>query len=308
MAAPRPIGTALRNLLPYLRFYFRNPVGAAQELTARRDMGLAVVLLCIQIIVGGLLLFAFVGAYLNNLLIILLLPMFISIWPLIGDSLDSLGNVDVDLGGVPEMVEIKLYASFPVSLLFGALAAAAAIAVFVVIAFAVSRISGSNCSFRDVLAVSAAHTPIVTALLLLSFLFFLFFAPLGAVFLALAVLAWMMLAIPALQTLIPGAPRSKFLICTIAGVLAALLIGGWAVYAIGSAAVGPATIEVNKRAYTVEEMRVRLGKAADAAADKIGEMREKIESMTAEARKLLTLIDDYNLDIIALIDLLSLLM
>lgn len=143
-------------------------------------------------------------------------------------------------------------------MIFGILAAAAAIAIFVVIVFAVSKIIGSNCSIQDAVVAAAAHTPIVTALMLVSFLFFLFFMPLGVIFLVIAMLAWMVLAIPTLQALAPNASQNRFWVCAIAGILAALLIGGFAAYSIGSVAVGSATYRDGKETYTIKEMREEL--------------------------------------------------
>ena len=45
---------------------------------------------------------------------------------------------------------------------------------------------------------------------------------------------------------------------SLAGVLAALLIGGFAAYSIGSVAVGSATYRDGKETYTIKEMREEL--------------------------------------------------
>ena len=105
---------------------------------------------------------------------------------------------------------------------------------------------------------AAAHSPIVTALLLLSFLFFLFFLPLGVLFLTLAMLAWMVLAVPTFQALAPNASQGRFWACAIAGVLAALLIGGWAAYTLGSMPVEHAAYRIDGKTYTVKDLRNQL--------------------------------------------------
>ena len=260
-AAPNPAGAAFKNLLPYLKSYIKAPMSTAQDLAARKDMIFAAVLLGIQIIVGGLLVFAMVGSYLKNIAIVILGPAVFLARPFIGGSvMDDLSDALEDM---VEDLDFKVSASIPMSLIFGILAAAIAIAFFVLVAFAISKISGSSSSIQDVVVASAAHSPIVTALLLLSFIFFLFFMPLGVIFLVFSILAWMVLAIPTLQVLAPNAPQSKFWCSAIVGVLLTLLVGGWLSYTVGSMAVEHATIKVDRESMTVKEMQEELEDSID---------------------------------------------
>ena len=254
-AGANPVVAALQKILPYLKSYVSAPMSTAQGLMAQRDMTFAAVLLGIQVIVGGLLLFSFVGSYLNNLGGILGGALVFAMMPFLGGDLTDDFTKSMNRSFSMFGDEVKFSASIPMSLIFGILAAAAAIAVFVVVIFAVSKIVGSSCSIQDVVIASAAHSPLVTILLLASFLFFLFFMPLGMFFLLAAVLVCMVLAIPTLQALAPNAAQGKFWISTFVGILAALLIGGWAAYTIGSMAVGHATCRVDKETYTVDELR-----------------------------------------------------
>ena len=254
-AGPNPVGAAFQKLIPYLKTYIKVPVSAAQNLVAQKDMVLAAVMLCIQIIVSGLLLFSMVGSYLNHFGTVYAGTTAVVIKPFMGSDLteDLKDSLEKSFGYLGD--EAKLSASIPMSLIFGILAAAAAIAIFVLVVFAVSKIAGSNCSIQDAVISSAAHTPFVTILLLLSFICFLFSFQAGLFFLLASVLVWMVLAIPTLQVLAPNAPQGKFWICTIAGILAALLIGGLAAYNIGAMAVDHATCRINKETYTIKELR-----------------------------------------------------
>ena len=262
-AGPNSAGAAFQKLLPYIKSYIKAPVSTAQNLIAQKDIVFAAVMLCIQAIAGGLLLFSFVGAYLKNLGASLFAPLLVSFKLLSGGKVYSqVTDLADDLMEYLDF-DVKFSASFPMSLLFGILATVIAVAVFVLIAFAVCKIAGSNCSIRDVVIASAAHTPIVTALMLLSFLFFLFFMPLGVIFLVLAMMAWMILAIPTLLALAPTAAQDKFWICAIVGILATLLIGGWAAHSLGSAAVGCATCKIDRKKQTINEMREDVEDALD---------------------------------------------
>ena len=257
-AGPNPVVAALQKILPYLKSYVSAPISAAQDLVARKDMVFAAVLLCIQIIAGGLLPISLVSAYLNGFGTVYGGASAIVIQPFLG------GDITKDITKSTEKSfsmfgdEVKFSASIPMSLVFGILAAAVAIAIFVVIAFAVSKIAGSNCTIQDAVIASAAHSPLVTVLLLLSFLFCFFSLTLGLILLLVSVLAWMVLAIPTFQALAPNAPQNKFWISAFAGILAALMIGGWAAYTIGSMSVDHATCEMNDKTYTVEKLRKEL--------------------------------------------------
>ena len=211
-AGPNPFVIALKKILPYLQSYVKAPVSAAQNLISQKDLVFAGILLGIQAIVSGLALFGL---------------------------LQGLCNI---INGVAGILGAKMGASIPMSLIFGILASVAAMAIFIVIMFAVAKICGSGCTFMDAMVAAAAHTPFVSVLLLASFLLFLLFLPLGAIVFLAAMLAWITLAVPTAQALAPNAPQGKFWICVIVGVSLALLIGAWAATSLGGAAVGYMTV------------------------------------------------------------------
>ena len=266
-AAPKPAGAAFQKIVPYLKSYIKAPVSTAQGLIAQKDIVFAAIMLCIQAVAGGLLMFSFVGSYLKNLGAALLAPALVSFKLLSGGKVYSqITELAADLMDevADSELSVKFSASIPMSLIFGILAAVVAIAVFVLVAFAICRIVGSKCSIQDVAVAAAAHSPIVTVLLLVSFLFFLFFMPLGVCFLALAMLAWMILAVPTLLALAPSASQDKFWACTIVGILLTLLVGGFAVHTFGSMAVGHATVKVKgQKEQTINDLREDVEDALD---------------------------------------------
>ena len=232
--APNPFVTALQKLLPYLQSYIRTPVSAAQEMVAQRDMVFAGVLLGIQAIAAGLLLFGILQT--------------------VCGAISGLVVIGVLMGN-----GVSVSANFFICLIFGVLADAAAIAIYVVIVFALCKIMGLNCTIQNVATAAAAHTPFITILLLVSFILCLLALRLGLVVFAVTVLSWIVLTVPVLQTFAANPNQGKFWICTIVGVLAALLIGGWASTNLGAMAVGHITVKSGSESMTLNEMGRQLG-------------------------------------------------
>ena len=234
-AAPNPFVIALQKILPYLQSYVKSPVNAARDLVAQKDLIFAGVLLGIQAIATGLLLFGILQSVCG------------SISGLMGFTGVLLGN------------SVSVSANIFMCLIFGILAAAAAIAIYVLIVFAVSKIMGANCTIQDAATAAAAHTPFVTVLLLAGFILCLLVLWLGLVVFMVAMLSWIVLTIPTVQVLAGNSDQGKFWICSIVGVLAALLIGGWASTNLGAMAVGYITVKSGNESMTINEMGQQLG-------------------------------------------------
>ena len=232
-AAPNPFVIALQKILPYLKSYVKAPVSTAQSLIAQRDMVFAGVLLGIQAIASGLFLFGILQGLCNTI------------------------NMVSGIGGV------SFGASFFMSLIFGILAGAGAILVYVVLLFAMAKIVGSGCTFVDAMVASAAHVPFVCVLLLLSFLLLLLFMPLGLILYSASMVAWMMLTIPALQSLVSDSTKGKFWICLIVGLLLIQIIGAWVAFSLGSNAFGHMTVSAGGETHTFNELGRNIGDLLD---------------------------------------------
>ena len=233
-SGPNPVVLAFQKLLPYLKSYVKAPVSAAQELVAQKDMVFTGVLLGIQAIATGLLLFGILQSICGTLSSVM------------GFAGALTGN------------GVSVSANFFMCLIFGILAAAAAIAIYGLIVFAICKIMGLNCSIQDVAAAAAAHTPFVTVLLLVSFILCLLVLWLGLVVFLVTVLTWIVLTVPMLQTFAADPNQGKFWICTIVGVLAALLIGGWASTNLGAMAIGHITIKTGNESMTINQIGQQL--------------------------------------------------
>ena len=244
-AAPNPFVLALKKLLPYIQSYVKAPVSAAQEVRGQNNLIFAGILLGIQAIAAALCLFSLLSAVCGAL----------------GDliaGMMGLGGM-AGLGGLGALAGFSIGPSIPMTLIFGILAAAAAIIIHVAIVFVITKILGVNRSFPEALVICGAHSPFVTVLLLVAFILNFLYLPLAMIFFLAAMLTWIVLSVLTLQTLVPAASQGKFWICSIVGVLAALLIGGWASWFLGSQSIGHITINAAGQKITVNDAMKEAG-------------------------------------------------
>ena len=247
-ASPNPFVLALKKLLPYVQSYVKAPVSAAQEVLGQNDMIFACILLGIQAIVVALGLFSLLASICNTLGELITGLM----------GLGGLGGMG-GLGGLAALAGVSIGPSIPMTLIFGILAAAAAIIIHVAMVFVITKILGVNRSFPEALVICGAHSPFVTVLLLAAFILNFLYLPLAMIFFLAAMLAWIVLSVLSLQTLAPAAGQGKFWISSIVGVLAALLIGGWASWFLGSQSVGYITISAAGQSITINDAMKAAG-------------------------------------------------
>jgi hypothetical protein len=214
-AAPSPVAAAFRNLVPFCRSYLRSPTAAVRAALDQKDLLLPIFLLAFQAIATGLVIYALLTKVCLTLKALLLQLMGLS-------SLYWGGSSSLFSG----IAGPSISASFPLCLLFGILAAAIAIVVFVALIFAAAKLQKSTCTFQDAVIACGAHSPFVTTLLLLSFLLFFASIWVGLVLFVLAMLTWVILGVPTAQALTPDGEHGKFWMLYIAVVLVAVLIGG----------------------------------------------------------------------------------
>lgn len=208
--APSPVGSAFKNLLPFLKAYLRSPVKATRSAVAQNDIILAVILLCFQLIAAGLVMFSFLYKICST----------------VKDfALSAMGLAGLSGGFFGSGPSIS--PSFFLSLIYGILAAAIAIVIFGVLIFVIAKIVKTNCSIKDVLIACGANSMFVTVLLVVTFLLFFVSFTLGFIFFLLSMLTWICLGIPTVQALGTGTETGKFWISYIVVVLVALLAGGW---------------------------------------------------------------------------------
>ena len=84
-----------------------------------------------------------------------------------------------------------------------------------------------------------------------------------------AMLAWMMLTVPVLQSLVSDPSKGRFWICVIVGVLASLLIGAWASFTLGGNAVGHMTVTGYGETHSFNEIGNSIGDLMEELLDEL---------------------------------------
>lgn len=255
-AAAAAARSAAKGLVPFLKNYMAAPEAAVKTLLAQRDMATPLILLGIQAIVVGLMIFSVLSKVCSTLKDIIFAGMGLS-----------------GLSGLSASVP-KFGPSFIMSLIWGIVAAAVAIAVFVLIVFAVSKIMGSNSSFQDALIVCGGHSLYVTALLLLSFILFFLSIQLGLIFFVGALLGWVAMGVLSARAITQDTNPGKFWMCYIAGVLVTLLVSGFVAGKCFGGAVKAISVSVQGQEITVGDALEQVGNPSldDILEEALGDM------------------------------------
>lgn len=221
-AARAAARAATQSSVSFLKDYMQNPAAAAKTLLDQHSLTVPLILLVIQAIVGGLVLFSFLSGLCSAVK-----DLVYSIMGLNGFS--SFGS------SMP-----KIAPSFFMSLLFGILIAVVAILVFAALIFALCKLTGAAHSFQDVLIVCGAHSTFVTVLLLVSFLLFFLNLNLGMLFFAGALLAWAITGVLSVQSLTTDSTAKTWIIYIVVALIT-IVIG----YFVASKAMGGAVKAVS---------------------------------------------------------------
>ena len=240
-AAAAAARSAAKGLVPFLKNYMANPAAAVKTLMAQRDMVTPLILLGIQAIVVGLMIFSLLSKICGMVKDLAFAGMGLS-------GLSGLG------ASVP-----KFGPSFLMSLIWGIVATAVAVVVFVAVVFAVSKMMGSNGTFQDALIACGGHSLFVTGLLVLSFILFFLDIRLGLIFFVGALLAWAIMGVQSTLAVTQNTSVGKFWICYIAGVLITLLVSGFVASKCFGGAVNAISISYQGEKITIGEIMEQAG-------------------------------------------------
>ena len=191
-------------------------MSAVQSLVSATQVIVAAVLLCVQVLVSGLLMFSGLKSMVDSVADIsrgkVNFAMVVTMFVAVGDS-----NLKE-----PEP-------SFFLSLLMGILLAIICIAVYVLVIFAAAKVAGSKATIADALVAAGGHSLCVTVLMFLSFITFFMLFELGAIFFAAAMLFWLVLTGPAVQSIAPAnaTKEGSLWICLLLGVTIVVVLCGW---------------------------------------------------------------------------------
>ena len=214
-AGPSPFVAGLQRIPSFLSNYLKAPVSSVQSLVNAKDVVVAGVLLLVQVLICGLLLFSGLKSVSNTMY---------------GDGESKMAVVlAAGIAAVNEDLRSLKDPSFGMSFLMGILIAIICLVVYVLIIFAAAKIAGSKASFTDALVAAGGHSLCVTVLLLLSFITFFMLFELGAILFTAAMLFWLVLTGPAVQSIAPphATKEGSLWICLALGVSIAVVFCGW---------------------------------------------------------------------------------
>lgn len=237
-AAPSPVGAAFKNLVPFLKAYVASPVNATRAAVGQNDLILSIILLAIQAIVSGLVLFSFLAKVCGTVK-----DLVITVMGLTG------GFSGGSLFGTGPSID----ASFLMCLIYGILIAVVAIVIFALLVFAVAKIMKSNCTFKTALIACGANSLFVTALLVLTFLLFFLSIRIGIVLLIAALIAWVATGVISAQAITPATEQGKFWMLYIVAALITLLVAGFIGSKFFGGAVGATSISYAGESITISE-------------------------------------------------------
>lgn len=218
-AAKNQVTTTLDGLKTFLTTYISAPARAVRSEAESASISLAVTLTVIRLLAMGLSIYGLLNR-------------------LCSTALSYITTSLLSYGSPSDILTADMSVSFPKCLIFGALIAAAGMLLFVVMVFALASIQGVKVSFSYVFKASAANGILSTALLLLSFLFSFVSAGLCVLFIALAMLSWMICGVLTTQVVCPDAHTGTFWLMYFIGVVLVIVAGYFIVPWLFMRAVG----------------------------------------------------------------------
>lgn len=214
---------ALKNLLPMVKSYCKSPAGITSSALKMNDLMMAVVLLVIQILACGLVLFGI---------------LFKCCWKIQSLIVSTYGYFSYgDTSTVP-----AIRAPFFPSLFFGLLMSIVFIGVYVLVMFAVLKILKSTATLKETFITCGINSVFVTCLLLAGFLLSFLSISLGLLLLLASFITWIVMGLVVLQSLTPVTPSSKSWICYILAVFATCLVAGFIGSKLFGLALGELTV------------------------------------------------------------------
>ena len=218
-----PMSIVFKKFKQYIASYISNPEQAVRSVMAEEyDFTLPIVLTTIRLLAMGLAIYSLLSKTCKV------------VFAFITTSI-------LRYSSSAEILTANLTASLSKCLFFGALIAAMGMFLFIVMLYALVRIQHGEAAFSDIFKVSAANGVPTSALLLLSFLLS-FISPIpGMVFIALAMLSWIISGLRTAQIVSPNSSTGAFCLLYFVGVVLIIFIGYYVIPPLNSQAVGGIT-------------------------------------------------------------------
>lgn len=221
--AESQVSVIYKKFKQYLSAYISNPEQAIRSvMAAEHEMTVPVVLTVIRLLAMGLAIYGLLSKICN----VVFTFMTTSI---------------LRYSSTADILTASLTVSLPKCLFFGALIAAIGMLLFIVMLYALVKIQHGGAAFSDIFKASAANGVFTSALLLLSFLFS-FISPMPSLlFIALAMLSWIISGVRTAQIVSPNSSTGTFCLLYFIGVVLIVVIGYYVIPPLSSQAIGGIT-------------------------------------------------------------------
>lgn len=214
-----------KNLKLYLSSYISNPTQAVRSVMAEKEYGstLFIILTAIRLLAVGLAIYGFLNKVCR-------------------DALALITTTILRYGSSADISTVKLTTPLPMSLLSGALIAAIGMLLFTIMLYALVKTQHGNAAFGDIFKTSAANGVPTSALLLFAFLCSFFSSALCVVFVALAMLSWIISGVRTARLVSPNGDSGAFGVMYFVGVVLIIVVGIWIIPTVFLWAVGSINI------------------------------------------------------------------
>ena len=238
---------AAKGLKPYVTGYFKSPSQAVRTLVQNNDMTTAIALTVVRALAFGLA----IWGLLNNL---------------VGSVKSLMGIVGTVAGGNGNMMGVSISSNFFGSLLWGILSAVVAMALFIVMVFALNRLMKGTADIKSIYIASSANGVLTSALLLLCFIFSFFSFGLAFACMGLACISWVVYGVLTAQMVCPGNTTGKFWLLYLVGVVVLCVIGWYVLPGFFLNAVGGISLTIPQMGAFKLQTAIDAMKAGMAAA------------------------------------------
>ena len=223
-AAPNRVTVLLKDMKAYLSAYISNPAQAVRSEVDTNSYTLSVALAVIRLLAMGLAVYGLLSTLCSDLL----------------SGITSLTAL-LQSGGI-NIQSIAISVSLKDCFVYGTIMAASGMALFLALALILARIHHGNMPLGKIFKASATNGVLTTVLLLLSFVSTFFSLKLCVIFMALAMLSWMISGVLTASVVNQNSNSGVFWLVYFVGIVLVIVGGGYVMSSLFARAVGEITV------------------------------------------------------------------
>lgn len=231
-SAENPVSLVFKKLNLYIASYISNPEQAVRTVMTD-DFTLPIVLTVIRLLAMGFVIYGLLNKACQ-------------------DALALITTTILHYDNSAAILTAKLTAPLPMSLFSGALIALIGMFLFVLMVFALVRIQDGLADFSDTFKASAANGVPTSVLLLFAFLGSFFSVAACVVFIAMAMLSWIISGVRTVQFLSLNSSSGTFGMMYFVGVVLIIIVGYWVIPPVFGWAVGEITASYQGETATLQ--------------------------------------------------------